>query len=105
MSQVWRTNEGHRTAHRSPTPDSFSTADQLCGMKLLSPTPTLRALPRATLLSASSENKFLLAASSTTVFTTPFHRSHFLGPRRHESCSAAQLRRTSKPSLTTIEFA
>src|SRR5260370_42215384 len=36
-------------------------------MKLLSPTPTLRALPRATLLSASSENKFLLAASSTTV--------------------------------------
>jgi len=37
-----------------------------------------RALPRATLLSASSENKILLAASSTTVFTTPFHRSHFL---------------------------
>src|SRR5258708_13138251 len=58
-------------------------------MKLLSPTPTLRALPRATLLSASSENKFLLAASSTTVFTTPFHRSHFLGPRCDGSCSAA----------------
>src|SRR5258708_20289427 len=74
-------------------------------MKLLSPTPTLRALPRATLLSASSENKFLLAASSTTVFTPPFHRSHFLGPRCDGSCSAAQLRRTSKPSLPTIEFA
>src|SRR5258708_9896980 len=80
LSQVWRTNEGHRTAHRCRNPASFSTTDQLCGMKLLSPTPTLRALPRATLLSASSENKFLLAASSTTVFTTPFHRSHFLGP-------------------------
>src|SRR5260370_7130371 len=66
-------------------------------MKLLSPTPTLRALPRATLLSASSENKFLLAASSTTVFTTPFHRSHFLvrgvtghAPRR--SFGAPQIR-------------
>src|SRR5215470_5356935 len=81
LSQVWRTNEGHRTAHcrRNPTP--FSTTDQLCGMKLVSPTPTLRALLRATPLSAPSENEFLHATSSTTVFTTPFHPSHVLGPR------------------------
>jgi hypothetical protein len=105
LSQVWRTNEAHRTAHRCRDPTSFSTTDQLCGMKLLSPTPTLRALPRATLFSASSENKFFLAASSTTVFTAPFHPSHFLGPRFDGSCSAAQLRHTSKPSLPTIEFA
>src|SRR5258708_930832 len=109
LSQVWRTNEGHRTAHRCPNPASFSTTDQLCGMKLLSPTPTLRALPRATLLSASSENKFLLAASSTTVFTTPFspapfHGGIFLGPGWEGSCPAAQLRRTSNPSLPTINF-
>src|SRR5258708_12416389 len=44
LSQVWRTNEGHRTAHRCRNPASFSTTDQLCGMKLLSPTPTLPAL-------------------------------------------------------------
>jgi hypothetical protein len=36
-------------------------------MKRLSPTPTLRALLRATPLFASSENKFFLPASSTTV--------------------------------------
>jgi RNA polymerase sigma-70 factor (ECF subfamily) len=55
-------------------------------MKLLSPTPTLRVLLRATPLFASSENKFFLPASSTTVFTTRFHRSHFLGPRCDRSC-------------------
>ena len=48
LSQVWRTNEGHRTVDRCRTPTSFSTMDQLCGMKRLSPTPTLRALLRAT---------------------------------------------------------
>jgi hypothetical protein len=105
LSQVWRTNEGHRTAHRCRNPTSFSISDQLCGMKRLSPTPTLRALLRATPLSASSKNEFLPARSATTVFTTPFHSSHFLGPRFDGSCSAAQLRRTSKPSLPTIEFA
>ena len=89
--------------NRNPT--SFSTTDQLCGKKPIFPTPTLRALLRATLLSAWSENKFFLAASSTTVFTTRFHRRHFLGPRSDESCSAAQLRHTSKLSLPTIEFA
>jgi len=31
--------------------------------------------------------------------------SHFLGPRCDGSCSAAHFRRTSKPSLPTIEFA
>jgi len=56
-------------------------------MKLLSPTPTLRALLRATPLFAWSENKFLLAAYSTTVFTTRFHRSHFLGPRCAIKCA------------------
>jgi hypothetical protein len=40
--------------------------------------------------------QFLHATSSTTVFATPFHPSHFLGPRFDGSCSAAQLRRTSK---------
>src|SRR6266481_2292530 len=87
LSQVWRTNEGHRTAHCRRNPTSFSTTDQLCGMKLLSPTPTLRALLRATPLFAWSENKFLLAAYSTTVFTTRFHRSHFLGPRCAIKCA------------------
>jgi hypothetical protein len=47
LSQVWRTNEGHRTADRCRNdrcrnPTSFSTTDQLCGMKRRSPTPTLR---------------------------------------------------------------
>jgi hypothetical protein len=78
--------------------------DQLCRMKLLSTTPTLRALPRATPLSASSQDKSLLAPASTTVFTTPIHRSHFLGPRCDGSCSAAELRHTSKSCLPTIEF-
>src|SRR5215469_15223821 len=48
LSQVWSTNEGHRTAHCRRNPTSFSTTDQLCGMKLLSPTPRLPALLRAT---------------------------------------------------------
>src|SRR5258708_5494920 len=73
-------------------------------MKLLSPTPTLRALPRATLLSASSENKFLLAASSTTFFTPPFPRSLFLGPRCDGSSPAAHLRRPPNPPLPPIKF-
>src|SRR5260370_16618788 len=77
LSQVWRTNEGHRTAHCRRNPTSFSTTDQLCGMKLLSPTPTLRALLRATPLFASPENNFLLPAYSTTVSTSPFPPTHF----------------------------
>src|SRR5882724_2995555 len=99
LSHVWRTNEGHRMAHSCRNPISFSPTDQLCRMKLLSTTPTLRALPHAMPLSVSSQNKSLLAASSTTVFATRFHRSHFLGPRCDGSCSAVQLRHTAKPYL------
>jgi hypothetical protein len=75
LSQVWRTNEGHRTAHCRRNPTSFSTTDQLCGMKPLSPTPTLRALPRATFFSAFSPNRSLRSASSTTLFKVLCRRS------------------------------
>jgi hypothetical protein len=54
LSQVWRTND-HQTAHCRRNPTSFSTTDKLCSMKLLSPTPTLRA--------------FLAAANPTTWLT------------------------------------
>src|SRR6266436_4822363 len=59
LSQVWRTNEGHRTAHCRRNPTSFSTTDQLCGMRLLSPTRKLWVLPGAAHLCASPSNRSL----------------------------------------------
>jgi hypothetical protein len=47
-----------------------STTDQLCGMKLISPTPTLRALSLATLLSVVG--KQILSCS---LFNDSFHNA------------------------------
>src|SRR5258708_5360741 len=105
LSQVWRTNEGHRTAHRCRNPTSFSTTDQRCGMRLLSPTRKLWVLPGAAHLCASPSNRSLLPASSTTVFTILFRRSQFPRIRCHVSCPAAPSRHGLTPLLPTIEFA
>jgi len=103
-AQVWGTDEGDRTAHCCRNPISFSPTDQLCRMKALSATRTLRALPRAASFSAPPTNKSFLAASSTTISAIRFRCGQFLGTRRNGSCSAAQLPDTSKPSLPSIEF-
>src|SRR6266446_1303790 len=71
------TDEGHRKAHRCRNPTSFSTTDQLCGMRLLSPTRKLCVLPGAPYLCAPPSNQSLLLASSTTVFAILFCRSQF----------------------------
>jgi hypothetical protein len=102
---VWRTNEGHRTADRCRNPTSFSTPDQLCGMKRRSPTPTLRTLPRATFLSAFPPNRSPRSASSTTPFKVPCRRSQLVSPSCRVLRSAAQPPRTSRPLLPIIEFA
>jgi hypothetical protein len=53
-----------RKAHRCRNPTSFSTTDQLCGMRLLSPTRELWVLPGAAHLCASPSNRSLLPPSS-----------------------------------------
>src|SRR3977135_429112 len=99
------TDEGHRKAHRCRNPTSFSTTDQLCGMRLLSPTRKLWVLPGAAHLSASPSNRSLLPLSSTTVFAILFRRSQFPRARCHVSCPAALSRHGLAPLLPTIEFA
>src|SRR5258707_12661107 len=99
------TDEGHRKVHRCRNPTSFSTTDQRCGMKLLSPTRKLRVLRGALHFFASPSNRFLLPASSTTVFAILFRRSQFPRARCHVSCPAAQSRHGLTPLLPTIEFA
>src|SRR6266853_634696 len=102
---MWWTDEGHRKAHRCRNPTSFSTTDQLCRMRLLSPTRELWVLPDAPHFSASPSNRSLLPPSSTTVFAMLFRRSQFSRTRRHVSCPAAQSRHGLTPLLPTIEFA
>src|ERR1700692_3831898 len=62
------TDEGHRKTHRCRDPTSFSTTDQLCGMRLLSPTRKLCVLPGAAHCCASPSNRSLLPPSSTPCF-------------------------------------
>src|SRR5258708_12611327 len=98
------TDEGHRKAHRCRNPTSFSTTDQRCGMKLRSPTRKLCVLPGAPYLCASPSNRFLLPASSTTVFAILFCRSQFPRARCQVSCPPAQSRHALTPLLPPIEF-
>src|ERR1700747_1893227 len=98
------TDEGHRKAHRCRNSTSFSTTDQLCGMKPLSPTRKLWVLPGTPHLSASPSNRSLLTPSSTTVFKILFRRSQFPRARCHVSCPAAQSRHGLTPLLPAIEI-
>src|SRR5580704_16626268 len=99
------TDESHRKAHRCRNSTSFSTTDQLCGMRLLSPTRKLCVLPGAPHFCAPPSSQSLLLASSTTVFAILFLRSQFPRPRCHVSCRAEQARHGLTPLLPTIEFA
>src|SRR5258708_17292442 len=99
------TDEGHRKVHRCRNSTSFSTTDQLCGMRLLSPTRKLCVLPGAPHLCAPPSNQSLLLASSTTVFAILFRRSQFPRARCPVSCPAEQSRHGLTPLLPTIEFA
>src|SRR6267378_3267427 len=99
------TDEGHRKAHRCRNSTSFSTTDQLRGMRLLSPTRKLCVLPGAPHLCAPPSNRSLLLASSTTVLAILFRRSQFPRARCHASCPAAQSPHELTPLLPTIEFA
>ena len=67
-------NEGYRWKKKLFSEKGRALLEKLslapwASRRLLSPTPTLRALPRATLLFASPKNKFFLAGPSATVFT------------------------------------
>jgi integrase/recombinase XerD len=84
---------------------AFSTTDQLCGMRLLSPTRKLCVLPGAPYLCCSPSNRSLFPPSSTTVFAIFFRRSQFPRARCHVSCPAAPSRHGLTPLLPTIEFA
>src|ERR1700730_9830450 len=93
------TDEGHGKAHRCRNPTSFSTTDQLCGMRLLSPTRKLCVLPGAPHLCASPSNRSLLPPSSTIVFAILFRRSQF--PRAVlcvVPCSTVSVRLNAAPS-------
>src|SRR5258707_15846915 len=99
------TDEGHRKTHRCRNPTSFSTTDQRCGMRLLSPTRKLCVLPGAPYLCGSPSNRSLLPPSSTTVFAILFLRCQFLRARCLVLCPAEQPRHGLIPLLRTIEFA
>jgi hypothetical protein len=105
LSQVWRTNEGHRKAHRCRNPTSLSTAGHGCGMKRFFLTRNCLASQNAPDFYASPRNRSLLAASSTTLSGVPFCGSRLLRPRRHEWLSELHPRRTSTPLFHAIEFA
>src|ERR1700686_3578543 len=99
------TDEGHRKAHRCRNSTSFSTTDQLCGMRLLSPTRKLCVLPGAPHLCAPPLNQFFFPLSSTTVFAILFRRSQFPRARCHVLCPPEQSRHGLTPLLPPIEFA
>ena len=99
------TDEGHRKDHRCRNPTSFSTTDQRCGMRLLSPTRKLRVLRGAPHFCAAPSNRLLLPAYSTTVFAILFRCSQFPRARCPVSCPAEQSRQGLTPLLPTIEFA
>src|SRR6266404_2439924 len=101
---MWWTDEGHRKVHRCRNSTSFSTTDQLRGMRLLSPTRKLCCLPDAPHLYAPRSNQSLLLASSTTVFTILFRRIQFPRARCPVSCPAEQSRHGLPTLLPTIEF-
>src|SRR6266849_8260803 len=94
-----------RISGHLPETASFSTTDQLCGMRLLSPTRKLWVLPGAAHLCASPSNRSLLTPFSTTVFAILFRRRQFPRARCHVSCPAAQSRHRLTPLLPAIEFA
>src|SRR5258708_22171232 len=99
------TDEGHRKAHRCRNSTSFSTTDQRCGMRLLSPTRKLCVLPAAPHLCALPSNQSLLLASSTTVFAILFHRSQFPRARSPVSRPPEQPLHGVTQLLLTIELA
>src|SRR2546429_6865977 len=103
-SQLWRTNEGHRVAHRCRHPASFSTSGNRCGMKTLSPTRIFRVLRHAPYLCVLPLPKSLLPASSALVIVILSCGSQPLGTGCRELLSVAQSRHTSTPLLPTIEF-
>ena len=104
LSQVWRTHEGHRKAHRCRDPISISTADQnLLHETTFSNAKTLRASARSVSLWLSAKNLFL-AASSTTVFAMLCRRSQFPSAPRDGLCPAALPRRTPNSSLPQLNL-
>ena len=104
LPQLWRTNEGHRVAHRCRHPASFSTSGNRCGMKTLSPTRIFRVLRHAPYLCVLPLPKSLLPASSALVIVILSCGSQPLGTGCRELLSVAQSRHTSTPLLPTIEF-
>src|SRR5437660_12537587 len=99
------TDEGHRKAHRCRNSTSFSTTDQLRGMRLLSPTRKLCVLPGAPHLCAPPSNESLLLASSTTVFEILCCRRQFPCARCPVSCPAEQSPQCLPSLVPPIEFA
>src|SRR6266849_5911231 len=67
------TDEGHRKTHRCRNPTSFSTTDQRCGMRLLSPTRKLCVLPGAPYLCGSPSNRSL---AQLNLHRARVHRNH-----------------------------
>src|SRR5207247_10765224 len=84
LPQLWRTNEGHRVAHRCRHPASFSTSGNRCGMNTLSPTRIFRVLRHAPYLCVLTLPKSLLPASYVLIIVILSCCSRFLGLESRE---------------------
>ena len=104
LSQVWRIDEDHRTAHGCRDPTSFSTTVNRCCMKPLSPTPTLRVPRRAPSFSSARRHTNFLCASSTTIFAAVLCSSHLLSVAVTGHAPQRSRRHTSKPSSPQLNL-
>src|SRR5205823_9298522 len=104
LPQLWRTNEGHRVAHRCRHPASFSTSGNRCGMKTLSPTRIFRVLRHAPYLCVLPLPKSLLPASSALVIVILSCGSQPLGTGCRELLSVAQRSEEHTSELQSLAY-
>jgi len=104
LPQVCWTDGGRREVHRCRDATSSPTSGHR-RMKQLSTSRTLCVFGNGPSLLALSPNKFLLPASSGTLFTIFFRTSQLPGASCHPLCSAPSPQHTSTSPLRSIQFA
>ena len=104
LPQVCWTDGGRPETHGCRDTTSCSTSGHRCRMKQLFTSRKLCVLRHGPSWFALSPNKSLLPAFSVDRFATFSRTSHLPDAPCDQMCSAAQFRRISTPTLTSIQF-